>query len=204
MPLVDNSTVIRKTDPDEHERRVGLLRTALESGAFPTTAASYAGISPSTLSKWLREGQSLREIRDMVEADPDDEREASPAELELIWLAEQVEVSEAQAEQHLTSTVYQAAEEDWRAALALMERRWKMRWAKRSEVTGADGGALQVDDTAQRRRAVEQAIEQVADRLEKAEKAVDGSDRAEVVEITRENREAAAAEGDREDDEEAG
>lgn len=206
MALVENSTVIRKSDPDEHERRLGRLKTALKSGAFLGSAAAYAGVRPETLSRWLEEGRRLAAIEEVVSGDPDDPREPSPAEWELIWLAREVDQAEAEAEQRLVEYVEKAAEGEWRAAMALLERRWKDRWAKRSEVTGADGGALQVDDVAERRQQVERALEQVARRLEAGEKAAEAEEdgKAEVVRITRESEWEGEGEGEEDGEEEAG
>lgn len=186
MSLVDHSLVIRKHDPDDHQARIERLKAALGSGAHLSTAASYAGVSPSTLSKWIKEGQRLREVLEAVRSDPDDTREPSPQEWELIWLTEELEAAEAKAEHGLVEIVQGAAQEEWKAAAWLLERRFKERWARRSEMTGADGGALQVDDVAVRRQQVMDALEAVKERLDGVE-GVD-EDGAEVVSIEAERR----------------
>lgn len=182
MSLVDSSIVIRKRDPDEHERRVGMLEDALASGSHLSTAAAYAGMSARTLDRWVKEGRRLREILEAVEQDPDDDREASPAEWELIWLADKVDQAEAKAEVGLVGMIHQTAhgvtvDEDgervnigldatgFRSAAFLLERRFKDRWAQRQESTGKDGGAVEVRDLTMQRENVEKAIEKVAERL---------------------------------------
>lgn len=188
MSLVDSSTVIRKADPDVHYEKVGRLKTALGSGAHPSTAAAYAGISPSTLSRWIDEGLQLRELWEKVQVDPDDDREPSVSEMELIWIAREVEKAEASAEFHLVDRIHEDSLEDWKAAAWLLERRWKERWARRAEVTGAEGGALEIESLGERRELVLNAIEQVAEHLGYAEEKLE-SGRAEVVSIERERHE---------------
>lgn len=187
MSLVDSSTVIRKPDPDVHLDRMGRLRTALGSGAHPSTAAAYAGISPATLSRWIDEGVQLRDLWEKVQVDPDDHREPSVSEMELIWIAREVEKAEASAEFHLADRIHEASLDDWKAAAWILERRFKERWARRSEVTGAEGGALEIESIGERREMVLNAVAKVAEHLGYAEEKLEGG-KAEVVSIERERR----------------
>src|SRR5690606_16697244 len=109
---------------------------------------AYAGVNVGTLGRWIEEGVRLQEVADRVADDPNDDREPSPNELELMWLARDVERVMANAERVHAQNVAEAANEgDWRASAWWLEHGpARARWAKRTEVTGADGGAVEVDD----------------------------------------------------------
>lgn len=101
------------------------ILTALGMGAFREVACRIAGIHPSTLCRWMQR---------------DDEPFAS--------FARQVEETEASAEVRASAMLLDGAATDPILAMKWLERRHKDRWAARTEVTGKDGGALQVQQSA--------------------------------------------------------
>ena len=67
-----------------------------------------------------------------------------------------------------TVTVVEEGEDhDWRAGMALLERQHRDRWGKthRHEVTGSEGGPLELDVATKRERA-RVAVESVRERIE--------------------------------------
>ena len=90
------------------DRRERFL-TALAAGAFPETAARYAGWSPATLYRILAGN--------------------TPGHVDFL---EDVRRVETELEIRLAGTVTQAAFTDPRLALALLERRFGVRWGRRA------------------------------------------------------------------------
>lgn len=105
--------------------------TALRGGNYRPIAAQYAGIAPSTLRKWLLTAQ-----------DPS----APPEYLEFLAA---VEKAEADAEIADIALIRKAAQDGtWSAAAWIRERKNPERWGRRDrtqvELTGVDGGPLDV------------------------------------------------------------
>lgn len=94
---------------------------AIRAGNYADAAARSAGISPSTYYRWLERG----------------ERAASGAHREF---RDAVKRAEADAEVHAVAIVRKAMAEDWRAAMAYLERRYPERWRRRetTELTGLE------------------------------------------------------------------
>lgn len=92
------------------------LVEAILDGLSHTQAARYAGINPNTLTKWIRKGEAAR----------------SGAEHDLVRI---IEVAEAQLERALVVAIKTAAfGGDWRAAEALLKRRFPDRWGDRQRI----------------------------------------------------------------------
>ena len=98
---------------------------AIRAGNYADAAAQSAGISPSTYYRWMARG----------------EQEASGA---FHAFREAVVRAEAEAEVHAVAIVRRAMGDDWRAAVAYLERRYPARWRRRqtTELTGPDGGPI--------------------------------------------------------------
>jgi transposase len=105
--------------------------TALRAGNYAETAVAYAGIGLSTYYRWMERGQSeaeddraYREFREAIE------KARAAAEVRDIALIDKA-----------------AANGSWQAAAWKLERRYPQRWGRvvRTEVTGADGGAVHVE-----------------------------------------------------------
>lgn len=117
-----------KLTPELQER----ILKAVRAGNYAEAAARASGIAPSTYYRWLQRG-SLEEsgaYRDFTEA---------------------VRQAEAEAEVHAVAILRRAMGEDWRAALAYLERRYPGRWRRHTstELTGPDGGPIRTEATQQ-------------------------------------------------------
>jgi transposase len=104
-----------KLGPAVEERIVA----AVGAGNYLEAAARSAGISASTLYRWLERG----------------EREPGPYR----EFREAVRRAEAESEVHAVAVIRRAMSDDWRAALALIERRHPERWRRRqiTELSGS-------------------------------------------------------------------
>lgn len=103
---------------------------AIRAGNYAEAACQSAGISPSTYYRWLARG------------------EHEPTS-EYAVFREAVVRAEADAEVHAVAIIRRAMGEDWRAALAYLERRHPARWRARTqtELVGRDGGPIQTQHT---------------------------------------------------------
>ena len=104
-----------------------MIVNALTSGVYLETAAAHAGISRETLNEWLRAGVRCKSGK---------QKEFSDA----------IKKALATAETRLVDTVNLASQQQWQAAMTLLERRWPQRWARieRHEQTGEGGGPIVV------------------------------------------------------------
>lgn len=91
---------------------------AIRAGSYFAVAARAAGVSESTFYRWLARGA----------AEPDGPYAGFRAA---------VLRAEAESELHAVVAVRRAAREDWRAALALLERRHRERWGRRQPAEAA-------------------------------------------------------------------
>lgn len=116
--------------PDAPEIILELLRT----GVFLTTACSYAGVSVGSVKSWIETGAHLLGL---MEDDPFD---PTPEQERLMEIAIEIARAEAFAEKSLVGVISTAAvqNDDWRAAMALLQHRFKERWrpSKELEVSG--------------------------------------------------------------------
>lgn len=81
-----------------------------------------------------------------------------PHEVLLVELVDELERAESEAELRLVTQWNKAADQDWRAAMTLLARRHPERWADqskvKSEVSGPDGGPIEVSQRADLARAI--------------------------------------------------
>ncbi len=100
--------------------RVRTLLEALRAGSFIWTACRAAGISQSTLRRWLERGRSK------------DERDAPYRAFRRDYRA-----AMAEAEIEALQTIRRAGSEgiagSWQASAWLLERRFPIRWQRRTE-----------------------------------------------------------------------
>lgn len=89
--------------PDMTPEQESMYLQIVKMGMWPSQAARKVGLTPQAISNRKRRDPAFRER--CAEAD-------TSAELALL------------------ACVVNAAKKDWRAALAIMERRWKSRWGK--------------------------------------------------------------------------
>jgi transposase len=103
---------------------------AVRAGNYAEAAARSCGIAGSTYYRWLQRGalEPAGIYKDFTEA---------------------IRRAEAEAEVHAVAILRRAMSEDWRAALAYLERRHPGRWRRHSstELTGKDGGPIQTELT---------------------------------------------------------
>jgi transposase len=85
---------------------------AVRAGCTKEVAAAYAGVSRSSLHRWLAKGA---------------EEGSDPRYREL---AQELRRAEAEAEVHAAAILRRAMADDWRAAVAYLERRHRPRWSK--------------------------------------------------------------------------
>jgi transposase len=88
----------------EREKR---LLQAIRAGNTRRAAAAYAGISDDSLERWAKRCADF---------------------------ADALTRAEAESEVALVAIVRQAASQDWRAAMAILERRWPDSWGKREKL----------------------------------------------------------------------
>jgi transposase len=87
----------------------------LRQGATLEAASSASGVHRATLHDWISRGRQ--------------EPHTAFGEFQRA-----VETALAQAETDLTARIHEAAQSSWQAALALLERRFPQRWARRAWV----------------------------------------------------------------------
>lgn len=103
---------------------------AIQAGAYPETAAAYAGVHVDSLRNWLR----------AAHGDPPNE--------ECLRFAERVQQALATLEVQSAALVTKHAQDDWRAAAHLLERRFPERWGKveRLNLGNADGHPFRIEN----------------------------------------------------------
>jgi hypothetical protein len=116
---------------------------AIRGGNYLETAASYVGLSQSTLRDWIRRGAREHE---RLERDQD----ARPIKSETPFLDFSVAVRKAQAASEVSDVaiIGAAARASWQAAAWRLERKYPDRWGRREshEISGPGGGPLQVEE----------------------------------------------------------
>jgi hypothetical protein len=102
---------------------------ALRAGNTLTHSAGLAGVSRAVVYQWLTRGKD------------------APAGSAYRQFAEDVEQANAEAAARLVQIVSEAAVDDWRAAMTLLERRFPDEYAKRErhEVAGPQDGPIKVE-----------------------------------------------------------
>ncbi len=121
-----------KLTPEMQDR---ILR-AVRAGNYADAAARECGIAPSTYYRWLARGAAEKHgvHRDFADA---------------------IRQSEAEAEVHAVAILRRAMNEDWRAAMAYLERRhpsrWRRHWDRPDWHTDSLADAKQLCDELDRR-----------------------------------------------------
>jgi hypothetical protein len=111
-----------KLDPERQER----ILDAIRAGSYAEPACRAAGIAESTYYRWLQRGEAEDRgiYADFVQA---------------------VRCAEAEAEVKAVEVVQLKMLEDWRAAIAFLERRHPSRWRRQTsaEISGPGGGPIE-------------------------------------------------------------
>lgn len=155
---------------------------AVRAGNYLETAASSAGVAPNTVRQWLRDGQqTLRTpgrrtryqalaaefseafVRAQGESEAEDVAQLARLARGGLRLVTVTERTDAKGEVVKTvkteDTLPDAQVLEWR-----LERRFRERWGRQIEVTGAGGGPMQVDVTDVRER-IAGRLDLIGDRL---------------------------------------
>lgn len=132
----------RKVTPIDDVRVKNLIE-ALNAGNYVDHACDYAGIGKSTIYRWIDRGQNEA---DRIEAGgkPD------PHEKQYLELWEAIKKARASAMVRNVAIIQQAARNGtWQAAAWWLERTAPQQFGRRlsAEITGAEGGAINVSVT---------------------------------------------------------
>ena len=137
-----------------NESKMTAIVDFLERGNTFTATAKAVGINPVTLAQWIKRGRELSMLN----------RELNEQEQMFVDFSMAVEKARAMAEIRALEKIRQAGDSSWQAAAWYLERANPQEWGlvRRTEVTGADGGAIQVDVDAVNRK-LEALIANVVD-----------------------------------------
>jgi hypothetical protein len=116
---------------------VELIINAFLMGNYATVVSDYAGITPQTLYNWLNKGEELSREED---------KELDEIEQLFVDLFYGVKKARALSEMKSVEVIRSASQTSWQAAAWYLERTANDRWGRvvRTEVTGADGGAIEI------------------------------------------------------------
>lgn len=128
-----------KLTPERAERIVQMIK----AGSYGHVAASANGIHVATFHAWQARGRD-------AEKDPETGLCVDPDEQVFADFHEDVKTAEAEAEIRSVGLIQRAANGGtWQAAAWYLERKFSDRWGRkdhlRQEVSGPDGGAVEVD-----------------------------------------------------------
>lgn len=123
---------------------------AVRAGNYLETAAAFGGVHYDTLNEWIKRGDAIaKELSvdedDIAEALPD----LDPLDREFYEFSEAVRREAAEAEVGLVLEIRAAAYKDWRAADAMLSKRYQERWGRRfiqKEISGPGGGPIRTRD----------------------------------------------------------
>jgi hypothetical protein len=116
----------------------------LRMGNYIETAAAFAGLNKVTLYEWLKRGRA--EINRVGEGDHG--KKVAKHEEIYVDFTNAVGVAMAEAELRDNQIIYNAAKNDWKASAWRLERKYPNKWGRKEqhEITGKDGGALEIND----------------------------------------------------------
>jgi len=126
--------------PSLSDEKLKVLIASLKNGAYVETACSYAGIGTSSVYRWLERGRVEDERLQNGEA-------PNPEETPYWEIWDAIEKARSEATLRNLTLIQTAAQSgSWQAAAWYLERTSPKLYARRNynEVTGANGGALEV------------------------------------------------------------
>jgi hypothetical protein len=98
------------------------LVSAVKLGCTLTAAADAAGLAGDTVLEWIQRGEGRHPTR--------------PSTPELARFAREIRQAQGAAQVTLVRRIHEAAKKpkEWRAALAILERRWPETWGRRDHL----------------------------------------------------------------------
>lgn len=122
---------------DEVQERIV---TAVRGGNYLDDAARYGGVTDRTVLNWMQKGREA-----LAEVDGEDDLVAPEMEI-YVRFFRAIEKARSDAVVRNLTLVQRAAEDNWQAAAWYLERTNPRKWGRRDtlEVTGEDGGPVQV------------------------------------------------------------
>jgi hypothetical protein len=144
----------------DEEIRKNILE-ALHAGNYLETSAAYAGIGKTALYEWLAKG---REAQEQIDAGMEVTIPNGHAYAEF---TEQVKAAQARAEVRAVANIKKAALTSWQAEAWWLERTRPRLYGRfdRAEISGPEGGPIQVDLADQRAKALA-LLDEIAARTE--------------------------------------
>lgn len=122
---------------------------AVQAGNYIETAAAYAGINKSSFYEWLKRGE-----REKQRVEKDSRLRVRKSEEDYVSFSNAIEKALAVSEMRDVLIIGKAAETQWQAAAWRLERKFPKRWGKKefnqTELTGKDGGAIEITDARKR------------------------------------------------------
>lgn len=153
--------------------------TAIRAGAYAEIAATYAGVSRSTYFLWMAKGRKDAEERESGDYPSDLSAHDHEWSIEdgRCWCGhtrysdflDRIKEAEASAEIHAVGKVRSAFDTDWRAAMTYLERRYPMRWRRRSTVdVGTDPEGVDVEGVTEEEMGVKERLARVLSVMDRA------------------------------------
>lgn len=111
---------------------------ALKAGNYCDVAAKAAGLSESTFWRYMEMGERVSALLREAEEDPEVTFKPTQSQLRMLDFWEAVTRARAEAEVQAVAMLRKAMPEDWRAAMAYLERAFPKRWGLRKPGDGTD------------------------------------------------------------------
>lgn len=120
----------------------------LAAGNYIEVACKYVGMGISTFYQWRNRGEAeLERVAENPRA------RIRKSEKPYVEFAEATKKAHAAAEVHSVVRIREAAKDDWRAASWYLQYGQRERWGKKTvEVTGKDGGPIEIKEDPEARR----------------------------------------------------
>ena len=105
----------------------------LKAGIYAKVAARTEGITERTFHRWKAEGEALLERVTDKDGEIIDKEYGKLNETEKLkcQFCQSIDRSDAEGEAVLVAAIYSQIKDDWRAAEAILSRRFPERWAKK-------------------------------------------------------------------------
>jgi len=137
--------------------RLEAITTMLRAGAYIDDSCKSVGISTTSFFNWIARGKVQRERQAAgLQVDPD--------EVPFLEFLEAIEIADAEGIiGHVMNIDTAAKNGAWQASAWILERKQPKKWGRsdRTEISGPDGGAIQINvSTEELERKVNRILEQ--------------------------------------------